>query len=560
VIATVLVYAPVRHYGFVPLDDPHYIVNNPHVLAGLTSSSLAWAFSTGYAANWHPLTWMSFMTEIQLFGLRPEVQHITNVLLHIANALLLFGWLRRTTGALGRSACVAALFAVHPLHVESVAWITERKDVLSTFFWMLTLWAYVGYVRRPGASRYLLALLCFAAGLMAKPMVVTLPFVLLLVDAWPLDFTRGRPLDFARGRPLDRGGATWGRLVREKIPFMMLAVASSLVTLVVQQNGGAMVTSQIFPLGLRVENAIVSPVAYLWQAIWPVDLIVWYPYAESIPLWQVGAALLVLASISVAVVRLRRFPYLAVGWLWYLGTLVPVIGLVQVGLQPRADRYTYIPLIGINLMLAWGAVDLLARWKAGRPALAAAAMVVTIAYAVGAHRQVGYWQDGVTLWGHAAEVTSGTGGAQAQFEFARALADAGRIDEAIAHFGAALQAKPDWGAAHGLRGIELMRAGRKTEARDEYETALRLEPAQPEIQTNLGVVLANDGHLTDALPYFVEAVRLKPDFEAAHANLGVAFARLGRRDEAIQEFRTTLQLNPNNAIARQMLASLDKGK
>lgn len=548
-----VVYFPVRHYGLVPIDDPLYITQNTHVLGGLTWDNVSWAFTSRWASYWIPLTWLSYMAEVQFFGPRPEVMHVTNVLLHAGNTLLLFMWLRRTTGSVGRSACAAALFAVHPLHVESVAWITERKDVLSTLFLLLALGAYTSYTEKRTSSRYLALCGLALAGLMAKPMLVTLPFLLLLCDVWPLD----RATLDVRSR---QARARWWPLIREKWALFAIAAVASAVVFVTQQRGGAMVASEVFAFGLRVENAIVSAVIYLWQAVWPVNLIVWYAYPDAIPIWQVAGAAALLVAISVAAVRATKLPYLAAGWFWYLGTLVPVSGLVQVGLQPRADRFTYVPFIGLSFAVVWGARELWIRWRGSRLTLAAAGLSVTLACAVVAHRQVAYWQDGLALWGHAAEVTTGTGAAQAQFELARALSDAGRRNEAIALFHQAIQLKPDWGGAHGPLGDTLMQAGRKAEARAEYETALRLEPNQPEVHNNLGVILADGGQFAAALPHFAEAARLKPDFESAHANLGAALMRLGRRSEAAQEFAVTLRINPGNALARQMLASLDKGR
>lgn len=552
-ILIALVYAPVRHYGLVSLDDPLYITQNPHVLGGLTWDNVWWAVTSRHASYWIPLTWVSYMAEVQLFGVRPDVMHVTNVLLHAVNTLLLFAWLRQTTSSVWRSACAAALFAVHPLHVESVAWITERKDVLSTLFLLLALGAYTTYAAKPTRARYLALCGLALAGLMAKPMIVTLPFLLLLCDVWPL----GRVAIDVRSH---EARARWWALVREKWALFAIAAVASFVAFVMQQRGGAMVASEVFPFGLRVENAIVSAVIYLWQAVWPVNLIAWYAYPEAIPLWQVLAALAVLAAVSVAVVRARRLPYLAVGWFWYLGTLVPVSGLVQVGLQPRADRFTYVPFIGLSLAVVWGLSELAGRSRSLRLAPAALGLSASLVFGVIAHRQVAYWQDGLALWQHAADVTTGRGAAQAQFELARLLSDAGRLDEAIARFHQALQLKPDWAGAHGLLATALLKAGRKADAKSEYETALRLDPDQPEAQNNLGVILAEEGQIEAALPHFAESVRLSPGFESAHANLGVALMRLGRKAEAVREFSTVLRLNPANPLARQMLDALTRGK
>jgi len=437
------IYAPVRHFDFVQLDDPAYITENPHVLRGLTLDGVRWAFTTGHAANWHPLTWLSHMLDAELFGVAPGPHHLTSVLLHALNTLLLFGALLRMTGAVWRSAVVAALFGVHPLRVESVAWVAERKDVLSALFWLLTLRAYAGFAApaEPAAPRrgrrYALALALFALGLMAKPMLVTLPFTLLLLDWWPL------------GR-LGRTGA-WP-LVREKIPFVALAAASSAVTLIVQERGGAVSAVSSEPFALRLENAVVSLVAYLRDMLWPAGLTVIYPFPESVPAWQAAGACLVLGGISLAAWRLARsHPYVPVGWLWYLGTLLPVAGLVRVGLQARADRYTYVPLIGIFIAVVWGGAELAARAGARfprRPALPAAAPALLaaasiLALAAAARHQVGYWKDNVTLWTRATVLTLRVDEFEAHMSLGAALAAQGRSGEALRHFAEAVRLRPD---------------------------------------------------------------------------------------------------------------------
>jgi hypothetical protein len=537
-----IVYAPVRHCDFVQLDDPTYVTENPNVSGGVTWSAVAWAFTTGHAANWHPLTWLSHMLDVRMYGVNAGPHHVTSVLLHIANTLLLFGLLLRMTGAPGRSAFVAALFAVHPLHVESVAWVAERKDVLSTLFWMLTLLAYTAYVRHPRWPRYVAVLVLFALGLMAKPMVVTLPFVLLLLDVWPLDrlphaagggksFEVRRPKSRvdARGRTPATRGRTWLRawvpLLREKIPLFALAAASSVVTFVVQQRGGAVSDLQGFAFGLRLENALVSYVAYLRDMLWPSALTVFYGFPDAIPAAQVALAVLVLAAISFVVFRLaRRCPYLPVGWLWYLGTLVPVAGIVQVGLQARADRYTYVPLIGIFIMVAWGMPDLLARWRTVRRAVPLIAALVVVACAVATRAQVAYWKDDVALWTHATMVTMNTDEYHAHMSLGAILGNQGRLDEAVRHFSA----------------------------------AVRLQAGSVEAQSNLGLALAKQGKLREAIGPFAEAVRLAPDQEVTHLNLGFALSKAGRVDEAVRELSEVLRIDPGNQAARRALEDLRK--
>ena len=432
-----IVYAPVRHFDFVQLDDPAYVTENPHVLRGFTLEGLRWALTTGHAANWHPLTWLSHMLDVQLFGLAPGAHHVTSVLLHLASTLLLFGLLARMTGAPWRSAFVAALFGVHPLHVESVAWVAERKDVLSALFWMLTMWTYVAFVRAtpPGDSQarrrgfYVLMLAFYALGLMAKPMLVTLPFALLLVDWWPL----GR---FRRSK-------TWP-LVREKLPLFCMAAASSAVTVLVQQKGGAFSTLESNPFSLRLQNALVSAVAYLRDLVWPGGLTVIYPFPDAIPAWQTAGACVVLGGLSLIACRLaRRHPYLPVGWLWYLGTLVPVLGFVRVGLQSRADRYTYVPLIGISIAIAWGGAALAARARMPRQVTPIAAAAAILACALVARTQVGYWQDNVSLFTRATVLTLHVNEYDAHMSLGATLAGQGRMDEALRHFTEAMRLQPD---------------------------------------------------------------------------------------------------------------------
>jgi tetratricopeptide (TPR) repeat protein len=557
IAANLIVYASVWHHGFVNYDDDDYVTANPVVLRGLTWDGVAWAFTTEQAINWHPLTWLSHMLDVQLYGLDAGAHHLTNLLLHILNTLLLFGLLHRMTGALGRSAFVAGLFAVHPLHVESVAWLAERKDVLSTLFWMLTLWAYVGYVKRPGLRRYCVALLLFTLGLMAKQMLVTLPFVLLLLDFWPLGRLR-MGSEPAGGWAFSRDGwATAVRLVREKLPLLALSIASSIVTFVVHRRGGAVIILSAIPLKLRVENALVSYVVYIEKMLWPARLAVLYPYAQSLPGLWVAGALAVLIGISVAVIWAGpRRPYLAVGWFWYLGTLVPVIGLIQVGNQSMADRYTYIPLIGLFIMVAWGVPDLLARWPLRRIALPrftlpAAAMVVILACAIAARSQVEYWEDSTTLWTRALAVT--TENDIAQNNLGAALADQGNVDEAIMHYSEALRIKPDYADAHNNLGVALDDQGKVDEAIAHYSVALRIRPHYADAHINLGVSLGEQRKIDEAIAQFNEALRIKPDSAKAHNNLGVALASQGKIDEAIDHFTEALRIKPDYADAHKNL-------
>jgi tetratricopeptide (TPR) repeat protein len=556
-----IVYASVRNHDFVNYDDDDYVTANAIVLQGLTWHGVSWALTTGQAANWHPLTWLSHMLDVELYGLDPGPHHLTNLLFHIANTLLLFGLLNRMTRALGRSAFVAGLFAVHPLHVESVAWVAERKDVLSTLFWMLTLWAYVEYVRRPGLRRYGAVLLFFALGLLAKPILVTLPFVLLLLDFWPLGRTGMAPNPAGGWALAGDGWTTVVRLVREKLPLLALAVASSIVTFVIHRRGGAVITLGAKPLNLRVANALISYVTYIGKMLWPAHLAVFYPYAQSLPVGWVAGAFLVLMGISIAVIRAApRRPYLLVGWLWYLGTLVPVIGLIQVGDQAMADRYTYIPLIGLFIVVAWGVPELLGRWplRIRRIALPAAAGVVILACAIAARAQAQYWEDSTTLWTHALAVTSRNN--IAHNNLGVSLAEQGKLDEAIAHYSEALRIKPDYANAHNNLGAALADRGKPDEAIAHYSEALRIRPDYADAHLNIGVSLAEQGKLDEAIAHFTEALRIKPDSAKAHNDLGVALASQGKLDEAIAHFTEALRIKPDYADAQKNLEFALRGK
>jgi protein O-mannosyl-transferase len=549
IVLNVAIYAPVWHYDFVLLDDTAYVTQNAQVQGGLTPQGVSWAFTTGEQGNWHPLTWLSHMLDVQVYGLKPGGHHLTNLLLHIANTLLLFGLLRRMTGALGRSAFVAGLFAVHPLHVESVAWVAERKDVLSTLFFMLTLIAYVAYVRQPRRGRYVLVLLLFGLGLMAKPMLVTIPFVLLLLDYWPL----GR---VSLGAP-----SVVPRLIREKVPLFALAIASSIVTFVAQRQVGAVTDLGTFPLSLRLANALVSYVAYAGKMLWPVQLAAFYPYSRSLPEWWVGGSMLGLIGVSVVVVRAaRRYPYLPVGWLWYVGTLLPVIGIVQVGEQARADRYTYIPLIGLFLIVAWGIPELVGGWQYRNAALAAATGLVVVAFAITARGQLRYWNNSSALFERVLEVTPEN--PVTHVHVGLALAQQGRLNEAITQFDTAVRLRPTYDYAHNALGAILLNQGRTNEAIPHLSEALRLRPGYPEAHTNLGVALANQGRFSEAIIQYSEALRLRPAYADAHYRLGTALASQGQLSEAMAQYSEALRLRPAYAEVRYSMgtALMNQGK
>jgi tetratricopeptide (TPR) repeat protein len=579
-VLTIAVYAAVAHFEFVTWDDGNYIQIDP-VRGGLTWRGVTWAFTTGETANWHPLTWLSHMLDVEIYGNQAGGHHVTNLIFHVANVLLLFGVFVRMTGAIGRSAFVAALFAVHPLHVESVAWVAERKDVLSTFFALLTIWAYIAYVRGPRTSRFLLICFWYALGLMAKPMLVTLPFVLLLIDVWPL------------GRARLGGGATWRGLIIEKVPLVGLAIAASVTTVLLQRQAGAMGdgSSDAFPIGLRIGNAIVSYAAYLGQAVWPAGLAPFYPYPRTISVTAIAVSLAVVAVLSFFAIRAaRQRPYVLVGWLWYVGMLVPVIGLIQVGQQSRADRYTYLPLVGIFFIVAWGMPELVARWRLSRSLMQAAAGFVALAFAVTAWFQVETWRNSFTLWTHALDVTTdndraynGLGAelgnrgkideaigkfreairinpsfADAHVNLAVALSLQGKVAEAIPHYAEALRLQPGHREARNHYAEALEGVGRLDEAVQQYRLSLQMDPSQPEALAGLGLVLAQQGKLAEALEAERAAVRLAPNSVKALYGLGAVLAVGHHVDEAIRVFNEVLRLDPGNQAARQALAQIRK--
>ncbi len=546
VVLTLVAYSRAPHLQFLPLDDQGYVYENTHVRSGLSAAGIAWALTTGDQANWHPLTWMSHMLDVQAFGLDPGLHHVTSVAIHALNVLLLFLLLARTTGAVGRSAFVAALFGVHPLHVESVAWIAERKDVLSTFFWFLTMTAYVWYAAAPSRWRLAVTVTAFAFGLMAKPMLVTLPFVLLLFDVWPLG--RLSITGALREKTEAEGQARKTPLVallREKLPLFVLAACSSVITLFVQARGGAVRSMDFLPVGARVAHALTAYTSYLVKAVWPSSLAVFYPLDRSLPLWQPLAAFGLLAVTTWWVLHVRRQrPYLMVGWLWYLGTLVPVIGLVQVGTQSMADRYTYVPLVGMFVMAAWGAPDLFSRLPARRIALPAAAAAIVLACTVVTYAQVAHWQDAWTLWTHTLAVTRDN--EAAEIAVAAMLGMQGRPAEAVPHLEEALRIAPGSVRAHAGLGRALVELGRYQDAFDHLDYAVRHGGSSADVQDDLGMALAGLGKPVEAMQRYEEALRSDPSRPATHRHLGIALMMVGRVDEAISHYREGLRLVPDD--------------
>jgi protein O-mannosyl-transferase len=509
-VITLALYNPVNRHPFVNYDDDRYVTENPHVRQGLTASTIAWALTSTEQANWHPLTWMSHALDCSLFRLNPTGHHFTSILLHMVNAILLFLLLMWATGRLGPSLFVAALFALHPINVESVAWVAERKNVLCTMFFLLTLWAYGWYARKPGWKRYLAVVGLFAAGLTSKPMVITLPFVLLLLDYWPLKRAGESATDSGAS------AASWPRLALEKLPLLALSLASAAITMRAQQAGGAVRTTTQFSLGIRVANAVYAYAMYLWKMLWPARLAPLYPHpGESLAAWQVAAAALVLIAITTFVIKFRQHRHLLVGWLWFLGTLVPMIGLVQVGDAAMADRYAYIALIGVFVMISFGVADLADACKLGLwPAVPSALALVALTAAT--HRQIDYWRSNVDLWSHALAVTQNN-----------------------------FIAEDNLGGA-------LILEGKEEEAHPHFEAAARINPKDPMSRSNLGTYYQTHHQMREAVVQYEAAVALTSDsglLAQTYANLGAAHRALGEDEQASNNFDQSLRLNPNQFSA-----------
>jgi tetratricopeptide (TPR) repeat protein len=526
IAAIIIVYIQVVGFGFINLDDPGYVSSNDIVKQGITPEGIRWAVSTFHKANWHPLTWVSHMLDVQFFGMNPGMHHLTNVIFHILNTLMLFFVLKRMTGTLWRSAAVAALFALHPLHVESVAWISERKDVLSTFFWLLTMMGYVWYVQRCTVRRYLVVVLSFVLGLLSKPMLVTLPFVLVLLDFWPLKrwdpFLSGSINNDQCKRTLRSRykQQAFPILIAEKIPLIVLALVSSVITFYAQKSGGAVSSVDSIAIGTRLANAITSYAAYLDKMIRPYNLAVFYPYMDAFNFVTVSlSALLLILITTVVLLAVRKKPYLAVGWLWYLGTLIPVIGIVQVGSQSMADRYTYIPLIGVFVMIVWGIVDLLGRQRYGKTVLRTATLVFPLFIWV-SWVQAGLWKNNETLFMHALDVTKNN--YIMHYNLGITLYEQGDVDGAVREYQESLKIKPDLAEAHNNLGSIVLLKGYPDVAIRHYLESLRVNPYQTDIYNDLGAAYLRKGNIPRAIECFQEAIREKSDNAEAIRNLEIA--------------------------------------
>jgi protein O-mannosyl-transferase len=550
IAVTLTIFWPVQDLEFVDFDDDVYVTHNTHVHLGLTWESFIWSFATTSSSEWHPLTWLSHMADYELYGLNPKGHHFTNLLFHTANVLILFLVLSRMSKNIWVSGLIAMLFAAHPLRVESVTWVAERKDVMSAFFWILSLWAYISYVEGGGIKRYLTVVFFFILGLMAKPMIVTLPFILLLLDYWPLGRFQLRSfLSLANSQPkqlrdLKGSNSTVPHLLLEKIPFFILSVLFSFLTLFAAGSGGAVKSIQFYPITMRVSNALVSYVSYIGKAIWPHPLACLYPYRDNIPLWQVAGAGLLLLGISIFAIRsVRKHPYFLVGWLWYLITLVPVIGLVQAGDQAMADRFTYVPLVGLFIIISTGAFVLSGGWRYRKAIILIAAGVLFLIYGAVTRFQIQHWRNSMTLFEHAIEVTSNN--YIAQNNLGAVLAEQGKYDEAISRYREALRIRADYADAHYNLGNALSKVGKVQEAIEHHKAALRITPHDVKIRSKLGILLAGQRNYLEAIAHFEEALRIDPEYADAYNNIGVALLDQGYPEEAITHFREALRIKPN---------------
>ena len=595
IVTTLAVYWQIGHHDFVNFDDNEYVSENPFVREGLTRTSAYWALTSSFHGHWHPLTWLSHMADCQFFGLDPGRHHLMSVLYHLASTLLLFITFHRMTGAVWRSAFVAALFALHPLHVEPVAWMAARKDVLSTLFWALAMLAYVRYSEKPGIFRYLLAFLVFVLGLTAKPMVVTLPFVFLLLDYWPLDrFRSSRPegepgaeREEARNIVIEK--ASLFRLLMEKALFFAAMGVSIIITISVMSYGKIMPIlnlSAALPTKDHLAKALLHTIIYIGKAFWPSDLIIPYPKPLYLTIATAVTAGLILLGITFLVLwKGRRYPYLPVGWLWYLITIFPVSGIVKGGPAGMADRYTYLPVIGLFIIVAWGAPDLLAKGRFRRPALGAAAILTVSILALLTWKQVGHWKNSITLFKHSLAVAPDNFVAQnnlgvalmkegnlhaASHFFSQAvrfnpkyasahnnlgvvLKRQGRLEEAASHFSRVLEITPYHTLALNNLGIVLSLQGKDEEAKSRFEQALKLDPFYAEAHNNLGSILKKEGYFEEAMRHFSEAVRIKPDYGEAYNNIGVVLMKQGRLEEAMATFSEAVRITPDYAEAHNNL-------
>ena len=564
IFVTAAAYWQLAECDFVGFDDYVQLVDNPYLHEGITAKTIAWAFSFESATYWHPLTWLSHMLGFQMFGFKPGMQHLINLFFHVANTLLLFFVLKRMTGALWQSAFVAGLFALHPINVESVAWVTERKNVLSTFFWMLTMLAYFYYTSRPGVLRYLAVFAALALGLMAKPMLVTMPFVLLLLDYWPLE-------RFRMSRPAGNAGPETGtfvnsdyqprpgyRLFLEKIPLLVLsAISINLSALSVQNLDTTILTGSV-SMKLKIANALVSYIVYIKKMLWPSGLAVLYPYPETVPLWQAAGAGLLLAGVTMLVFRkIKLQPYLGVGWLWFIGTLVPVIGLVQVGLWPAmADRFAYVPAIGLFIMIAWGLSDILSKQRYSKVMLGILTAGILSALMICTWLQSAYWKSSLDLFERAVQVTANNW--LAHNNLGTAKFNKGQVDEAIGHYKTALSIKPDYITPHYNLGNLFLNQGKIKQAAFHLKEALKIKPEDAYSHYSYGNLLVKQGRLEEAVSHFLEVIKSDPEYAEAYNQIGVIRGWQKNYKGARMFLLKAIQIKPDYFMARKNLEDLSR--
>jgi len=559
ILMTFATFWQVRNNEFINLDDNLYVTENVYVSKGLTVHSIFWALTSIYRGHWHPITWLSHMFDYDLYGLNACGHHLTNLIFHIGNALLLFILFHRMTAAPWRSGFLAALFALHPLRVESVAWVAERKDVLSAFFWMLTIWAYLYYVKKPKSNRYLFVVLCFLLALMSKPMAVTLPFVLLLLDFWPLKRLRLGKTDsnlnssISISMSIPPHQVLFFHLVWEKITLFLLAAVFSLFTVLLHWRSGAISSLDKLPLEIRSGNALVSYAKYMAKMIWPDRLAVLYPHPIILPLWEVAGATLLLLMITVLVFLSRRkYPYLIVGWLWYLGTLLPMIGLVQAGVQGMADRFTYIPMIGLIIMVVYGISDIASGWRFSKVVLATSGVLCLLILMISTAYQVQVWRNSVTLFSHTLKVTANN--PIIENNLGVTFARQGKDYDAAEHYKKALEINPRYSDAHHNLAALLARQGKDQEAMVHFVEALRAKPNSAEAHNDLGALLTKHGKIQEAIFHFIEAIRINPKYGETYFNLGLVLLDQRRNEEAIAFFNEALRINPEKAKIQHHLA------
>lgn len=563
IMATLITFHQVRNFEFIDYDDQEYVVNNHHIHNGLTLNGVIWAFSSVHSGNWHPLTWLTHAADIHLFGFNAGWHHLVSLLFHILNSLLLFHLFKKMTGDVWQSGFVAALFAIHPLHVESVVWVSERKDVLCTFFWIFGVINYVRYVEKPVGRRYIAVLLSLMLGLLSKPMIVTFPFVLLLLDYWPLKRTSFAQRRFAiKIRNVSKMlwlnhsvNSRWLYLIYEKTPLFGLVAASSLATFVIQGKSGAVVSMEVLSLSERIVTALNAYISYIRKMFWPNDLAVFYPHAISVPYWKTTIAILVFAFLTVIFIKLRKqHSYLIIGWFWYLGTLVPVIGLVQVGSQAMADRYTYFPLIGLFIIVAWGAPNLLKKWKYKRQVLASLIAVILILLINAARIQTQYWKSSLTLFRHTLQVTQHN--ALAHYLTGYALVQNGNANEALRHFKAALAIDPLFEKAYNQMGLLFASKGELDQAVLNYKKALSVNPNYKEAYINLGKALQEQGKLNEAMNQYQTVLEIDPDYKEAHVNIANIYSHRGNHEQALSHYNRALRIEPNFVQAHYNLGNM----